>query len=431
MSLLNTLDLKYPLRKENKADKELKSLVSDFDIVLETANKILSKNMDYLTTDNTKLKAHLLKEIEVQNKNIATLRKTVLSEKMLVSKNNATFDVYSEGEKQRVVDVYSMIGMCPRAKVSEIKDLADKFGFCVFDENVFNEENKSKNAVMAKTAATVLRDNDYKIYYLSPLSGFDYASFINSGKGVYDILSYWGQHLQTFNTLALSLNVFRDLYSIVDTLKQENEDIRKAIDSDRQRVSSFHAQFKQYVSHVYSNLRLIEKPLNDYIDDKNTKLMSDFKTARSSALQNNERYKNNRYERNEYIEVYSKATGEYCGTDSFFDFFDESYDDYKTVKRVDVIDNFVPVPEKAFQYDRFVAKKFDVKDLETEKELKARVASYNIANIKKLIQSELGNNYMMIAVKGDIVNPDQDDAIVLSSWGEGVSEETMIGMGVK
>ena len=95
------------------------------------------------------------------------------------------------------------------------------------------------------------------------------------------------------------------------------------------------------------------------------------------------------------------------------------------------IDQFVPVPTEAKQYERFYAKEFSVANLNKESEIKKFKAEYTVANVKKMIQSELGNNYMMLAVKGDILNSESDEAIVLSQWGEGISEETKIALGVQ
>jgi ElaB/YqjD/DUF883 family membrane-anchored ribosome-binding protein len=434
MSLLNALTFTFPSRKENKADENIKQVIQEFDNVLATTQKILKDPSIFSENELNRLNSDLSKEIKSQNEMISTIRERVCNDRMLISKGNAAYDLYIEGEKKKVFDVYSVAGMCPRVSVSNVKDVADKFGFCVFDENVFGEDNKSQNAEVANATATMLKEHGYKIYYLSPLSGFDYAAFINCGNGIYEIPSYWGNHLQTFNTLALSLNVFRDLYSIVDTLKKENESIRKAIESDRERVDAFHQQFKQYTKHVNSNLRIIESSLNSYIDKENEKLMTDFLSRKQEAESNNKRYKNNRYKEIEHLDVYHKATGKHEGDYNFFDPFldrDIDYNDYRIVKRVEYIDQFVPVPTKAKQYERFYAEEFSVANLNKESEIKKFKAEYTVANVKKMIQSELGNNYMMLAVKGDILNPESDEAIVLSQWGEGISEETKIALGVQ
>lgn len=432
MTLLNTMNPQYPTRQENKADRELKELTAEVDSILSVIDDIVALNIDYTTTTPQDVQKNIASEVKQQNNKIQKLRSRILSEKMLISKSSSVFSVYQDGKKNNAMDVYSVIGSCPRVQVSELKEVADKLGFCIFNEKVFNEENNAKNANIAEEAAIQLREKGYKIYYLSPLSGFDYASFIKSGSGVYDILSYWGNHLQTFNTLALSLNVFRDLYSIVDSLKKENEEIRKAIDSDRDRVRAFHEQFKQYVTHVNNNLRIIEAPLNHYIDQENKKHMDHFNKVHSEAVANNEKYKNNRYERIEYFKVYDKKTGNHEGDYSDLSYFMfDDYDDYRYVNAVEYRDRFLPVPQKAFQYKNFYASQFNVKELSTEKEIKRFQSNYTIANIKKIIQSELGNNYMMLAIKGDVMNPEQENAIVLSTWGQGISEETMIALGVK
>lgn len=430
MSLLNTIELKHSYRKTNKVDKTINKIIEDFNNSLLVANEIIEMGISFESISPDDIKNTLSEQVKSVNSQISTLRNQILSGDMRVSKESTTFDVFSCDKANTVLDINSLIGLSPRAEISEIKEVADKFGFCIFDEKVFGETNTSSNANSANKAAKKLKEKGYKIYYLSPLSAFNYASFINSGSGVYDISSYWGNHLQTFNTLALSLNVFRDLYSIVDSLKKENESIRKAIDSDRQRIDAFHAQFKQYVSHVFSNMRMMEPALNHYIDKENTIHQSKFVEAKRNALENNARYPN-RYERVEYTEVIEKSTGKNLGEYNAFGFWDEDYNDYKFVNRVDFIDRHLPVPVKAFQYENFYAKQFNVTDLSKSIEIKKFKKSYNVANVKKMILSELGNNYMMLAVKGDIMNPENDKAIVLSSWGEGISEETMIALGVK
>lgn len=429
MSIINAVNLCYPFRQENKTDKEINNIVNDFEKVLKTTNDIISMNIDFSTYNGKELNQNKKEEIEKQNKQIQKLRKQILSSKMLISKKNKLCSLFNDTGKESVLDLSSVIGMSPRVSIEELKHVADKLDYCLFNEEVFSNEIEAKDKIIAESAATFLKTQGYNIYYLSPLSSFDYSAFINSGKGLYDCPSYWGNHLQTFNTLALSLNVFRDLYSIVDVLKKENEEIRKAIDSDRKRVDVFHKQFQDYANHVYKNLKIIEQPLNDYIRKENEKLMERFIKTRNLALSNNEKYKNSRYLTVETKEAYSKKTKEYLGTWDQIMFYEDT-EDVKVVVHQETIDRFLPVPTNAGEYKTFQSEYFKINELNETKDIKKLEAKYTIANIKKLMVSELSDNYLMVAVKGDILDPEDEDAIVLTHWGKGLSKETMIALGV-
>ncbi len=430
MSLLNTLNLKFPYRQKSKTDETIERLVNEIDQIILLSNKIVNEDLALSKESKRTVRLSFEAELKDRNERISILRKNILSSKMLISQNQCSYPYYNAEEKKIVVDTHSVVGMSPRINVEELKSVADKIGFCIFDESVFSEENEAENKEIAASSARYLKENGYRIYYLSPLSAFDYKAFIENGNAVYSTPSFWGQHLQTFNTLALSLNIFRDLYSMIDVLKKENKEIKKAIESDRTRVDAFHQQFKQYVSHVYSNLKLLEAPLKKYIDKENKQIKSAFESARSNAIVNNKKYKNNPFEKVTYYKIFDKKTNKQIEVTDYIDMFSDFEDEYY-VRGSYLVNKLMPVPEKPSLYKDFYAKMFNVSDLDDSKKIKEFEANYTVPNVKKLIQSELGNNYLMIAIKGNIMNPEQEDGIVLSSWGSGVSEETMIATGVK
>lgn len=170
MTLLNTMNSQYPTRQENKADRELKELTAEVDSILSVIDDIVALNIDYTTTTPQDVQKNIASEVKQQNNKIQKLRSRILSEKMLISKSSSVFSVYQDGKKNNAMDVYSVIGSCPRVQVSELKEVADKLGFCIFNEKVFNEENNATNANIAEEAAIQLREKGYKIYYLSPYS---------------------------------------------------------------------------------------------------------------------------------------------------------------------------------------------------------------------------------------------------------------------
>lgn len=429
MSLLNTLKLTHSYRQKTKVDEAISKVEKELDEVISFSKKILSSGLKLSSEAEAELNRKFELEIENKNNEISKLRENVLSSRLLISREQCLYPYYTTEEKHDVVDSRSLVGMCPRVKVEELKSVASKIGFCIFNEDVFNEENESENKESAESMARLLRDNGYKIYYLSPLSGFDYQTFIQGKKNIYDNVSYWGQHLSTYNSLALSINVFRDIYAEIEVLRSENEAVRNAIDLDRSAMRNLHNQFKSYVDHVYENMQLLEAPLRGFITKENDKLQKSFEKARAKALENNERYKDNPYETVEYYRMFDRKTGEYEGTTSYVDMFSDS--DTRYVKASYRVNRLLPVPEKAFQYKHFYAKHFHVKDLNQPQEIKRFKKNYTLANVKKLIKCELSNNYLMLAIKGDVMNPEQEDAIVLSSWGEGLSDETMVATGVK
>lgn len=429
MSLLNLLDCKQKHRKLNKSDLEYLNKKSQLSESHTSIKSLLDSKLEFESIQLSEMQKELRKDFKSELDHLNQLRKLALSSSMLLPKELVRPVVISTDVNDYSFDIISAIASAPRIKADKIKEVADKLNYCIFDEKVFNEENKSSNSEAASEMAELLRESGYKIYYLSPLSAFDYGSFVKSGSGIYDIDSYWGNHFQTFNTLALSVNVFRDIYSQIDALKEENESIRNAIKDDRNRLTQFHNQFKNYVNHMQKNLSILERPLNQLINDQNEKMKKDFKASKSHAIAHNAKHPN-RYSTHEYYDYYEKdpSTGEYVKS-TMYDIYDTD-NDYKMFRRTMTIDNWLPIPSEPKYYEKYYSEKFNVQNLSSEKELKAFEKSYNIVNIKELLLSELSDNYLMLASKENI-SESSSDVIVLSSWGKGFSEESLVALGVK
>lgn len=429
MSLLNLLDGKQKHRKLNKTDEKYLNKIDALVESHKSIKSLLNSKLEFESVELLEMQKELRKDFKLELDSLNELRKSALSSSMLLPKELVRPVVISTDVNDYSFDIISAIASAPRINSDKLKDLADKLNYCIFDEKVFNEENKASNKEAASEMAAILKKSGYKIYYLSPLSAFDYGRFVKSGSGIYDVDSYWGNHFQTFNTLALSVNVFRDIYAQIDVLKKENEEIRNAIKNDRERLNQFHDQFKSYVDHMQRNLKILERPLNDLIQDRNDQMKKNFKACLDHAISHNANFPH-RYSTHEYYDYYEKdeETGEYVKS-SMYDIYDTD-SDYKMVRRTETIDHWLPIPSEPRYYDKYYAETFHVRNLSSEKDLKMFEKSYNVVNIKKLLLSELADNYLMFASKENI-SDESSDVIVLSSWGKGFSEESLVALGVK
>lgn len=426
MSLLNVITLKFPTDDNPASTQALKALYKQYNELHEILQEVL--NIPLADLDKLLLPAQ--RELQKLNDAIQEERSSLLSASGLLPKDAYACIRYETTQKTTQIDALTALAQTPRVEISELQQLADKLRYCIFDERVCTVKNTAPNAEAASQMSEILKIKGYKTYYVAPLSAFDFGKMIEIDNDVYAIDSYYGVHEQTFTSLLLSLNTFRDLYNQIAQLRHENTGLRKMIDDQSQRTQHLQQQFQKYAEYVQRTLKVIAEPLNTFIQERNEEFQEKFKKERRFAEENNARYPE-RFTTVNTKEYFVKTKS---GYERFYDepsFLDHYYYDLKTVNHSQIVDNWFPVPTHAQYFEEVYPEHFEFKDFPVAESLAEFEKIYTPANVRKLLKTELENNYLMIAVKGSISEYDDEDAIVLSTWGMGFTEESLRALGVK
>lgn len=424
MQLIDLLKIKK-VSKRNIPDKlndELSNIDQTFKLFLSDLQSI-RKNIDFLNLTKEEkeiLEKYVLNDLNRFNQKVSLVRNKIFSNNFNFNQKYSTRPTYTEKGVHYALDTLGVISLMPKTKLIDIKNLADILGYCIFQENCFSQKNNAKNKSVLPEVSALLKTKGYKIFYLSPIQSFDYYKYLKEGNDA--SYSYWGEHESVFNSLFLASNVLKDLYSEIEAIKGETQDLRNAVHAESKQREALHKQFSNYVQKMNSTIKRIERSLNYFVSIENKKRHEAFIVARDKALAHNEKYKNKRFETVVEQIVVDKKTGKKTDlTVEELPYMLGFDDDFNIIERSYTIDHFVTVPTKTNYLDESHYETFNIaKFLETKK-LTPKIKE----EMKNTVLSNILQNYMMIAIKEDIHINDEQEAIILANWGDGINPDVM------
>lgn len=426
LNLLTPLKLRHP--KMTKEDslllKELKTLNESHKLILECFDNLegnFNNQKKYLNSI----------ELRIQGIHSKILRRiTFLCEKnkdLLIPK--PYFDlIYQSKETTRFIDPYTTVAMLPRISLDDLKDVADKLDYCIFEESVFSGKNTARNADFANEMAQIVKDKGYSIYYVSPLANFNFKSFINNNN-IYKLKCYWGNHAQTFNTLSLSVNVFKNIYDEIDTLKNSNKEILNIINKEQERINILQKQFTQYADSANQCFRLVKETLDVYTHRLNDENEKQYNKHLSRVIDNNNKYKHCPLTHVTETKWYDVKRDEYISDYDLGEYDSNEMKDVQMRKYSYTINNIMPIPDKPKKLQTLNLSDVNKESapLPKSEKFKPKLTRSEKVDLKRLIHKELNSSYLMVAIKDGADSFEDKDVIVLSTWGN-LSYDALISL---
>lgn len=422
-NLLNFLELKYVVktRKDSKNLIKKEKKENDLKLLIEEINSIDKKAKSLDVYLNTHYYENFLKDL---NDEVLRKRKDVLHKNMGIYKDNVDYSYYKKDEEIKIFDVYSVIGSLPRVNLKQIKDLALKLNYLILEESVFTKRKDKEEIPVLNELSDKLKSLGYKIYYLSPVTLFnfhDYIRKLNFNERINNV--YVGNYEAVFNTLKIVSSVFAHIYNEIDRLNNQDHKLLELLKKEEEKIENLRKDFESFATSISPILKAVSTDMNFDIKYVNDHKIEQYKKRLREVRNHNHFIENGGVIEKKYYYYYDERTGEIGSSDYLYDKHMERFEfmdrppsprisaDYITIERRYLIpEPAMPQLIDLLEFEPYVKSKQDKLAISFEPTKAERV----------LMQEEIVGNYLMFALKEDLnsCEGEQDDAIIMSVAGE-------------
>lgn len=263
---INLLDVIPVFKPKEKFGKEEQMEIQNFIDKKNEIEKLIQLTKTYLGNSSVYEVATKLNNSKVINDFYSLREKFLLKNSILPEEIKKGIKLSNYAIWETRTDFISKLSESPKILGSDVKKIADDFGFCVMPFNCLNKASYEKEQYAKKIQIEKFGeglesagDDVVDIYVISPIEYYSINNHIKNNRTELPI--YAGKHASVFASINISLPLFRNILNNIDSLQkttnQNFESINISINQMQKNISELQKQInKQAEEQIRQNLEM-------------------------------------------------------------------------------------------------------------------------------------------------------------------------------